>query len=361
MERMYTKQYKSIDGRVIDISYVVDGCTLLAMGTKETIKTYDDDDETIPYPQNCKKERDKSKKVVISELFIPSHFDDEVNGPANITKIGAEVFGSFLSPFDPKENENRKGLNVITHQSDLHFENLMIDDNIYFIDESAFVFSPVDNVYWPEGCTIIKENTFFGSTMSYIFGTDNVREIDANAFDSCNIKEFTVPKNCQCIPDYAFTSCKQLKTIIGLERIREIGEYSFYGSGIEEIDFPPNCEIIPESCFQDCKELRRINIDNVKEIHRKAFKDCCNLKKIFWPEMCSVIPSDCFYGCLQLEEIEVRGKLEKIALRAVHNTKIDKIDISESLTPCLTVASLNDIKIKQSIYQNVIFEGNKTK
>jgi hypothetical protein len=133
-----------------------------------------------------------------------------------------------------------------------------------------------------------------------------------------------------------------------------------------------DCETIPNSCFYGCTSLKEINnLGSVKHIDSAAFCKCSRLEhidlpngicdigpyafhragitSINWPASCREVPNHCFALAAALKEFKARGPLDSIENSAFEFTKVEEIDLSDSIS--CKVGDRNNVKIIYPFYQ----------
>lgn len=129
-----------------------------------------------------------------------------------------------------------------------------------------------------------------------------VTTIGSFVFNDSDITSVTIPDTVTEIQDYAFGSCKQLKSVKLSANLKKLGsDVFFFCSSLESIEIPASIEdlgiytftasglksvTIPESetltkiggyVFYQCPNLTEVNLPaTIKEIDKRAFSDCSN-------------------------------------------------------------------------------------
>ena len=96
---------------------------------------------------------------------------------------------------------------------------------------------------------------------------DNIKRIDSNAFDSCEVlTNVTIPDSVIDISDYAFPYCVSLKSITIPGDVINIGNYAFYCcESLIDITIPDSVVSIGKYAFGYCISLTSINYTGTKE------------------------------------------------------------------------------------------------
>lgn len=108
-------------------------------------------------------------------------------------------------------------------------------------------------------------------------------------YNKTTIKNITFGKYFKKIPNYAFSGCSNIKSLILPDSLATLGSNAFYGcSSLQTIDIPNSATFtsIGASTFSGCTSIQEILIPkSVTSIDGSAFVNCISLKK--------VIISDC--------------------------------------------------------------------
>ena len=126
---------------------------------------------------------------------------------------------------------------------------------------------------------------------------DEVELIDFGTFDSClQLRYFEFPNKVYRICNSAFMSCERLTLF--------------------PFSFPSSLECIGEYCFNGCSQLKSIYIgDNIQTVGRQSFGKCDNLETVIISENLQWIEFNTFAECKKLREIYCRSKTPPTILR----------------------------------------------
>ena len=165
-----------------------------------------------------------------------------------------------------------------------------------------------------------------------------VVEIEANVFNSENVKSLTFPTGIKEIPtwmsdndsletiifsegteiihQYAFDRCRNLKNVKLPETLKKIGGAAFEGTAITSIEIPASVMTIGGQAFRGTNlisvDLSKSNIS----FGDGVFMNCKNLKTVkFHPELTQIKPYT-FEGCEALETIEIPSSVSYIGFDA---------------------------------------------
>lgn len=197
------------------------------------------------------------------EAFYMSLFTS-VTLPSTITYMGDYAF----STCDYLENvvipEDCKftyfGLNVFT--------TTPFEADIYSKDETIFgknvlyAYTGIVNEYTiPADIEILANNCFFMSGIQNVVLNNKIQEIPEYAFASCkSLKSIVIPDNVTAIRTGAFKDCTSLENVTLGKGMQQIGIEAFANTKIKSIHLGENVHNIT-GAFKDCKALESITVD----------------------------------------------------------------------------------------------------
>ncbi len=220
----------------------------------------------------------------------------------SLTEIGQFAFSNFEYiaktaeelEFDSSETSKAWfiGDNTIT--------KVIIPEGVEKIDSYAFAnLTALEEVVLPSTLEAIDYGAFYNcvSLKKITFsGENNLKIINQNAFELCNL-EGTLDLSAACVvSDYAFAGNKNLKNITLPKTLISVGGYAFAGceslekvtveaskvkygiyafTGCESLtEFTVNSAVIPEGMFYECESLAKVTIGaDVRDIGPFAFRD----------------------------------------------------------------------------------------
>lgn len=121
--------------------------------------------------------------------------------------------------------------------------------------------------------------TFENCTSLKTLSLPKLREVEQSIFSSSSIKTLDLP-NCKKINTLGFSKYDDS------EYMMEIASY--VDSELESLNIP-NCEILGDGAFLGCPKLKQLDLQNIKQIGKYAFRDCKGLEKIWIPSTCKTI------------------------------------------------------------------------
>ena len=173
-------------------------------------------------------------------------------------------------------------------------------------------------------CPLLNE-AFLLTSPEYLIEHDNVRELKNKINNPRNIIESTfpirefakeskvrIPNDVIFIAANTFDGCYNLEIVDWQKsRPKGIGEYAFSSCRrLKSIKIPDGVSTIGDCAFFRCLTIDSIEIpDSVKTIGDYAFADCCALKNIKIPANVTSIGKGLFSGCSGLESIEIPDSL----------------------------------------------------
>ena len=304
---------------------------------------------------------------------------ESINLNNNITAIGNEAFYNckLLKEFMCPQKLTSFGTGVFFGCSSLVFNSngnkkFNVESGILFVDGTSAqeCFSSNGEIVIPATCTKITKNVFLGKAITKVTINSNVSlEILDSAFKSTSIEEIELPKcltklgescfesikvlksltipsdskltsipqncfkNCEqlnhltlpdsiaSIGDFAFYSCKALKTLdISKTQIRSIGKSAFELCGITSLTFPATVHYVDECCFST-SGIHSINMNNciLDILNAEVFSNCYTLSSVIFTDSVEKISTLAFKNCHSLLEIEFPLHMTDIMPNAFQN------------------------------------------
>ncbi len=169
-------------------------------------------------------------------------------------------------------------------------EEIVLPSTLEFIEYGAFY-----------GCSNLKTITFSGE--------NNLKVINKNAFENCDLQG-TLDLSAICnISDYAFAGNADLEGIITGDNLLTVGQYAFAG----------------------CKSLKDVTITAQKVKYGiYAFTDCEALTE--FTVNASVLPEGMFYECRNLTKVTIGPEVNAIGEFAFRSTNVSEIEVLEGST-----------------------------
>ena len=191
--------------------------------------------------------------------------------------------------------------------------------------------------------TIGNEAFRYCKVASYLNIPDNVETIGEGAFRDCSgVDSIVVGKSVTDLKNFAFGGCPA--SYVSLDKARgltRIGEYAF-GSckNLKTITFGRNDKltVVAYRAFEYCSSLEEILLPfSVESIGAGAFRDCSSLKYIKIPSMTRTIGEGAFSGCDYIENI--------------YTYTVEPTEINQNTFTCFLQATLNVPKTSALLYK----------
>lgn len=236
----------------------------------------------------------------------------DIPADLGLTEIGQFAFSNFEYimkteeelAFDDAETSKAWfiGDNTIT--------KVVIPEGVEKISSYAFAnLTALEEVVLPSTLEAIDYGAFYGCTSLQkvtFSGENNLKIINQNAFENCDLRD-TIDLSSICvISDYAFAGNQKLEKVVLGENILSIGQYAFAA----------------------CKELENVKIGASKVKYGPyAFTGCASLKEFYINS--AVLPEGMFYECENMESVTVGPDVNDIGVFAFRDTKISKFEIAK--------------------------------
>lgn len=144
---------------------------------------------------------------------------------------------------------------------------------------------------------------------------ENLLEIGNGVFDGCaSITELELPESVATIGGNAFQSCTNLLEMVIPSAVIRLESATFSGcSNLANLQFPEGLEYIGPAVFSDCRKLEEVHIpEAVSIIEQNAFYNCIELKSVHLPNGLTSIAEHLFLSCRSLEEVSMPGRIFSI-------------------------------------------------
>ena len=163
------------------------------------------------------------------------------------------------------------------------------------------------------------------SELSYLLQSDK-KKINLDLSGTTGLTE---------IPDYLFSHCEALKSIVIPDGVTSIGEYAFFRSySLENVILPSSMKTIGSCAFKECTALKSITIpDSVTWFGNYVFYFCKDLESITIPDGVETIYEYTFYYCESLKSVTIPNSVTSIgdsAFSACH--KLESLTLSNNIT-----------------------------
>lgn len=342
--------YSNGDGtcRVIDIGSCTDTDIVIpAVYEGQTVTTIE-----MGFPPSTTSVVIPSSVTQISAnmFYQCEHLTETENGVSYANGWALGVDPSFASI---TIREGTVGIASFAFRENETLTSVSIPESVRYIGEGAFYICPqLKEINLPKNLSEIRSSTFsLCSSLTDITIPSNVIRIGEIAFDGTGLTEIFIPERVQAIEINAFSTCKNLKTLLvhpdnevfhstnnciietkskilvaGCQTSRipddgsvtTIGQTAFSGcTGLMSITIPDSVTLIKSSAFADCQGLTSMIIpDSVTRIERYAFVSCSNLTSIQLSQKLTNISENAFSGCVSLQSISIPDNVTGISAYA---------------------------------------------
>ncbi len=234
-----------------------------------------------------------------------------IPGDLNLTDIGSFAFSNFdyveksaeELAFDDAETSKQWYIGEST------ISKVVIPEGVEKINAYAFAnLTALEEVVLPSTLEAIEYGAFYGcsslQTISFS-GENNLKIINQNAFENCDLQG-TLDLSAVCtVSDYAFAGNVDLEHVVTSDSLLSIGQYAFAG----------------------CKSLKDMTITAKKvKYGAYAFNDCEALTSFY--VNAAVLPEGMFYQCRNLETVTIGPDVNDIGEFAFRDTKVSSMEIS---------------------------------
>ncbi len=220
-------------------------------------------------------------------------------------------------------------------------EKLVLPDNITEIGDFAFAYAiSLTDVNFPSALRYIGKSAFTDCILltsdKLQFG-EQLEKLDAQAFYQCKglIGSIRLPESLKWIDQAAFYVCKITKINIP-KSLEYLGCDAFHGSRfttailpddcylcphggqfynnweLTEVHLPNNMEFVPESVVQCCISLNKVNVPAKAVVIGEFAFDQTKIEEIEIPESVVAIKQDAFQSCHKLHTIVLPSSLSEL-------------------------------------------------
>ena len=135
------------------------------------------------------------------------------------------------------------------------------------------------------------------------------------SFKNSEISSVRLPKNLVEIQGYAFTGCKNLKSIEFPPSLKEIGREAFSYSGLTHVTIPNTIETLGMNSFGGCDSLKSVDVD-CRVVGNGAFIECKALRTIHFGEHVETLVTGAFALCSSLQSVVLHDNITEIGANA---------------------------------------------
>ncbi|WP_288176922.1 leucine-rich repeat domain-containing protein [Prevotella sp. CAG:592] len=131
------------------------------------------------------------------------------------------------------------------------------------------------------------------------------------SFKNSEISSVRLPKHLVEIQGYAFTGCKNLKSIEFPPSLKEIGREAFSYSGLTHVTIPNTIKTLGMNSFGGCDSLKSVDVD-CKVVGNGAFIECKSLRTIHFGEHVETLVTGAFALCSSLQSVVLHDNITEI-------------------------------------------------
>ena len=135
------------------------------------------------------------------------------------------------------------------------------------------------------------------------------------SFKNSEISSVRLPKNLVEIQGYAFTGCKNLKSIEFPPSLKEIGREAFSYSGLTHVTIPNTIETLGMNSYGGCDSLKSVDVD-CRVVGNGAFIECKALRTIHFGEHVETLVTGAFALCSSLQSVVLHDNITEIGANA---------------------------------------------
>ena len=213
--------------------------------------------------------------------------------------------------------------------SESGLQKVCLPQNIECIIEGAFSrCKTLSSVKWNCKCDVIPTFCFYKCRNLTQFDFSKIKKVEKCAFSESGLQKVCLPQNIECISEWAFGKCKELRSV----------------------EWNCKCDVIPVFCFLRCSNLTQFDFSNIKRIDRAAFYEsglkevclpenieciiegafcrCKTLSSVKWNCKCNVISVDCFAGCSNLTQFDF-SNIKRIGAHAFEDSGLTSVRLSK--------------------------------
>ena len=211
---------------------------------------------------------------------------DTVYFQPGLTIIGDNTFQDCrnLRYVKLDEGVTRIGSNAFRETHNLKYINL--PNSLEYIGYEAFYNSGLPSITFPANLSYIEGNAFQHGQLQHITFAPNckLQQINSGTFQyQYNLQSIDWEHtNITTINSYAFHNCHALNIKKWPKNLRRIEYNSFESCNMDTINLPRQLEYIGYGAFSYCNNLKVIKIpSSVRYIENEAFNNCNNVKEVY--------------------------------------------------------------------------------
>lgn len=226
------------------------------------------------------------------------------------------------------------GTSVFEHCTAL--ASAVLPNGLTSVPSATFAYcSSLASVSWPDTVTRIGDRAFYGCTAltGVSFGSA-VTEIGVRAFYQTALAAFAPTGNIASIGDYAFYQCPSLETVnLSGCSLTAVPEYAFsYCGALHTLLLPDALESIGTYAFASCSSLKEVSFgSSLQEIGREAFLST-GLTGVQIPDSVETLGNGTFSGCQYLRSATLGSGLTSLPDSVFSAANLEEIRIPAGIT-----------------------------
>ena len=172
-------------------------------------------------------------------------------------------------------------------------------------------------------CSSLNDTYYYGSLENWfsLVGRSGLRSGIHLFLDDSGVETtaITIPETMTEIPDYAFTGCTHLKTVVIPSTVTSIGNYAFSNcTSLETVVIAEGVNTINTYCFKSCTSLKNIVIPgSVTTLDGYAFYDCTSLESVILNDGLKTLGAGVFLSCTSLKSLTIPNSVTTINARVL--------------------------------------------
>ena len=141
-----------------------------------------------------------------------------------------------------------------------------VPENIHTIEEDAFAWSSIHQIYLPNSLVSIGEGAFYASKITIIYLPDAIESLGEYIFAECHyLRSAYISSEITILPKAAFADCSHLLDVYLSDMIHVIDVDAFYGCAeLKYIHLPIQLQLTYYSSFYETRSLDK-EIKNLLE------------------------------------------------------------------------------------------------
>lgn len=268
----------------------------------------------------------------LTELYVPKGIKSIGTYGAQAKKVVYEGFpnnttSEFVCATNAEEVVFLAGCKYIPNQiaaNNLILRQVVIDDSIEEICDSAFFGAPVNYISFPSGLKRVGEMAFFYNELDTINLPVGIQYIGESAFGGPNITEnVVIPSSVSHIGNYSFHAKGIYLDVDVLEQVDRL-----FGTDLEIVTFGPNCSVIPKKMFYGNAKLSEVHLGtSITSVGSGAFSYCTGLTNVS-VDVRDI--QDIFTQCGHIGNVILGTNVRSIN-NAFNGTEVDKMTICSDI------------------------------